>query len=231
MATDAELGFSTPHRVADEAGVNRKQFLSSALVVTTNAVLSNSAPTESELIDTMAGPTANYRRMESSAPSDRLAPVVDAHLNLVAGIVRDRLRTSGGFRALSEIAGLAAWLAADRGDDAAARRRRYVEWWRRPAPARCRSRCCGRRGPGDPERDSTATTARLDLECCSGIRIPDGLPSGPCPRPRRVLYTPRRGRGLHPRVRRTVAGRWALSPGIPAGHVAVALGRSPAGAA
>ncbi|QVI23425.1 hypothetical protein KHQ06_11395 [Nocardia tengchongensis] len=126
VATDAELGSSTPHRAADEAGVNRKQFLSSALVVTTNAVLSNSAPTESELIDTMAGPTANYRRMESSVPSDRLAPVVDAHLNLVAGIVRDRLRTSGGFRALSEIAGLAAWLAADRGDDAAARRR-YVE--------------------------------------------------------------------------------------------------------
>lgn len=126
VATDAELGFRTPHRAVDDEAVNRKQFLSSALVVTTNAVLSNSAPTESELIDTMAGPTANYRRMESSIPSDRLAPVVDAHLNLVAGVVRDRLRTSGGFRALSEIAGLAAWLAADRGDDAAARRR-YVE--------------------------------------------------------------------------------------------------------
>ncbi|MFE5283885.1 hypothetical protein ACFRAQ_02795 [Nocardia sp. NPDC056611] len=126
VATDAELGFSAPRRVADDAGVNRKQFLSSALVATTNAVLSNSAPTESELIDTLAGPTANYRRMESSVPSDRLAPAVDAHLTLVAGVVRDRLRTSGGFRALSEIAGLAAWLAADRGDDAAARRR-YVE--------------------------------------------------------------------------------------------------------
>ncbi|MFE3196114.1 hypothetical protein ACFXHA_44435 [Nocardia sp. NPDC059240] len=126
VATDAELGFRTPHHAADDPSVNRKQFLTSALVVTTNAVLSNSAPTESELIDTMAGPTANYRRMESSIPSDRLAPVVDAHLNLVAGVVRDRLRTSGGFRALSEIAGLAAWLAADRGDDAAARRR-YVE--------------------------------------------------------------------------------------------------------
>lgn len=126
VATDAELGFRTPHRPVDDEAVNRKQFLSSTLVVAANVVLSNSAPTESELIDTMAGPTANYRRMESSVPSDRLAPVVDAHLNLVAGVVRDRLRTSGGFRALSEIAGLAAWLAADRGDDAAARRR-YVE--------------------------------------------------------------------------------------------------------
>ncbi|WP_067534070.1 hypothetical protein [Nocardia crassostreae] len=126
VATDAELGFAKPARTADDESVNRKQFLSSALVVTTGAVLSNAAPTENELIDTMAGPTGNYRRMESSVPSDRLAPVVDAHLNLVAGVVRDRLRTSSGFRALSEIAGLAAWLAADRGDDAAARRR-YVE--------------------------------------------------------------------------------------------------------
>lgn len=126
VTTDADLGFSAGHPAADDASVNRKQFLSSALVVTTGAVLANTAPTETELIDTMAGPTANYRRMESSVPSDRLAPVVDAHLNLVSGVVRDRLRTSGGFRVLSEIAGLAAWLAADRGDDAAARRR-YVE--------------------------------------------------------------------------------------------------------
>lgn len=126
VATDTELGFAIGHRAADDESVNRKQFLSSALVVTTGAVLSNTAPSESDLIDTMAGPTANYRRMESSVPSGRLAPVVDAHLNLVAGVVRERLRTSGGFRTLSEIAGLAAWLAADRGDDAAARRR-YVE--------------------------------------------------------------------------------------------------------
>ncbi|MBL1075928.1 hypothetical protein JK358_16140 [Nocardia sp. 2] len=126
VATDIELGFAAPRRAADDESVNRKQFLSSALVVSTGAVLANSAPTESALIETMAGPTANYRRMESSVPSDRLAPVVDAHLNLVAGVVRDRLRTSSGFRVLSEIAGLAAWLAADRGDDAAARRR-YIE--------------------------------------------------------------------------------------------------------
>lgn len=126
VATDAELGFSTPHRAPDDESVNRKQFLSSALVVTTGVILANAAPTESELAEVMAGSTANYRRLESSMPSDRLAPVVDAHLNLVAGVVRDRLRTSSGFRALSEVAGLSAWLAADRGDDAAARRR-YVE--------------------------------------------------------------------------------------------------------
>lgn len=125
VATDAELGFAAPRRAADDTGVNRKQFLSSALVVTTS-VLSNTAPTESDLIETLSGPTGDYRRMESSVPSDRLTPAVEAHLNLVSAVVRDRLRTSGGFRALSEIAGLAAWLAADRGDDAAARRR-YVE--------------------------------------------------------------------------------------------------------
>ncbi len=68
----------------------------------------------------------HYRQMESAVASDRLSPAVDAHLSLAVGIVRDRLRTSDGFRMLSEVPGLAAWLAADRGDNAMARRR-YVE--------------------------------------------------------------------------------------------------------
>ncbi|MGW4770798.1 hypothetical protein ACWEO2_22500 [Nocardia sp. NPDC004278] len=122
IATDAELGFTRHRQSVDDEDVNRKQFLTSTLVVGA-AVLTNAAPTESGLLDTMAGPTANYRRMESSVPSDRLWPAVEAHLSLVSGIVHDRLRTASGYRTLSEVAGLAAWLAADRGDDATARQR------------------------------------------------------------------------------------------------------------
>jgi hypothetical protein len=121
IATDAELGF-TKHRPSTDDDVNRKQFLTSTVMMGT-AVLTTAAPSESELIDTMAGATVNYRRMESSVPSDRLAPAVEAHLSLVSGIVHDRLRTASGYRTLSEVAGLAAWLAADRGDDATARQR------------------------------------------------------------------------------------------------------------
>ncbi|MBO0852155.1 MAG: hypothetical protein J2P18_00115 [Nocardia sp.] len=122
VATDAELGFTKHRPSTDDEDVDRKQFLKSTLIVGA-AVLTNAAPTESELLDTMAGPTANYRRMESSVPSDRLWPAVESHLSLVFGIVHDRLRTADGYRILSEVAGLAAWLAADRGDDATARRR------------------------------------------------------------------------------------------------------------
>ncbi|TLG03328.1 hypothetical protein FEK35_21660 [Nocardia cyriacigeorgica] len=123
VATDAELGFARPGRSTNDDDVNRKQFLQSALAAGAGAVLTNTIPSETDLVENLAGPTAHYRRMESSMPSDRVAPAVDAHLNLVIGVVRDRLRTSSGFRVLSEAAGLAAWLAADRGDDAAARRR------------------------------------------------------------------------------------------------------------
>ncbi|WP_280336172.1 hypothetical protein [Nocardia wallacei] len=122
VATDAELGFTRHRQSTDDEDVNRKQFLKTTLAMSA-AMLTNAAPTEAELLDTMAGPTTNYRRMESSVPSDRLSPVVEAHLTLVSGIVQDRLRTANGYRTLSEVAGLAAWLAADRGDDAAARTR------------------------------------------------------------------------------------------------------------
>ncbi|WP_218022266.1 hypothetical protein [Nocardia amamiensis] len=126
VATDAELGFTRHRSLSGDDDVNRKQFLETAVAMSAGAVLVNSAPSDSDLVDAIAGPTTHYRRMESSVPSDRLQPAVEAHLGLVTGIVGDRLRTSAGFRVLSEIAGLAAWLAADRGDDAAARRR-YTE--------------------------------------------------------------------------------------------------------
>ncbi|MGQ4600058.1 hypothetical protein [Nocardia sp. R6R-6] len=126
VASDAELGFARRQHLSDNEDVNRKQFLQSALAASAGAVLANVAPTDGELIEAIAGPTSHYRRMESSIPSDRLHPAVEAHLSLVTSIVCDQLRTSSGFRVLSEVAGLAAWLAADRGDDATARRR-YTE--------------------------------------------------------------------------------------------------------
>ncbi|MGB3440814.1 MAG: hypothetical protein WBA97_18860 [Actinophytocola sp.] len=103
--------------------MNRKTFLKTTLGVGAGVLL---APSDANLIEILSGPTTHYRQMESVVASDRLSPAVDAHLNLTAGIVRDRVRTSDGFRTLSETAGLAAWLAADRGDNATARRR-YVE--------------------------------------------------------------------------------------------------------
>lgn len=122
VATDAELGFRSPRRATVE-DVNRKTFMKTTLGVGAGVLL---APSDANLIEILSGPTAHYRQMESAVASNRLAPAVDAHLNLATGIVRDRLRTSDGFRTLSEIAGLAAWLAADRGDNATARRR-YTE--------------------------------------------------------------------------------------------------------
>jgi len=103
--------------------VNRKTFLKATLGTGAGVLL---APSDANLIEILSGPTAYYRQMESAVPSDRLSPSVDAHLTLASGIVRHRLRTSDGFRMLSEVAGLAAWLAADRGDNAMARRR-YTE--------------------------------------------------------------------------------------------------------
>jgi len=122
VATDAELGFHRPGQTNLD-DVDRKTFLKTTLGAGAGILL---APSEANLIEILAGPTAHYRQMESAVPSDRLSPAVDAHLTLAANIVRDRLRTSDGFRVLSEIAGLAAWLAADRGDHATARRR-YAE--------------------------------------------------------------------------------------------------------
>ncbi|GAB3433623.1 hypothetical protein [Actinophytocola sediminis] len=119
VATDAELGFRRSSRTTVD-DVNRKTFIKTTIGVGAGALL---APSDANLTEILAGPTAHYRQMESAVASDRLSPAVEAHLSLAVGIVRDRLRTSDGFRTLSEIAGLAAWLAADRGDNATARRR------------------------------------------------------------------------------------------------------------
>lgn len=103
--------------------MDRKTFLKATLGAGATVLLT---PSDANLVEILSGPTAHYRQMESTVPSDRLSPAVEAHLTLATGVIHDRLRTSDGFRMLSEVAGLAAWLAADRGDNALARRR-YTE--------------------------------------------------------------------------------------------------------
>jgi transcriptional regulator with XRE-family HTH domain len=125
VATDAELGFRKPQRATVD-NVDRKTFIRATLGAGAGVVLAHTPltpPPDGGLAEVLSGPTMYYRRMESAVASDQLGPAVDAHLSLATRLVRERLRTSAGFCVLSEIAGLAAWLAADRGDNATARRR------------------------------------------------------------------------------------------------------------
>ncbi|GDY28422.1 hypothetical protein [Gandjariella thermophila] len=127
--SDADLGFTNPRR-ANLDRVNRKTFLKSAFGVGAGAFVLR--PGEAHALpagDTrsaIGGPTACYRRMESTVSSEYLGPAVAAHLRLSYALVAEQARTPSGFGLLAEIAGLAAWLSADRGDSATARRR-YAE--------------------------------------------------------------------------------------------------------
>lgn len=122
----ADTGFEAPGGVSLE-NVDRKTFLKTTLGVGAGVAVSRCLPgpdvDPDELLAAVAGPTSNYRRMESAVSSAKLAPAVDAHLELAKGVIAPTMRTSTGLRVLAEIAGLAAWLAADRGDNATARRR------------------------------------------------------------------------------------------------------------
>lgn len=127
--TDRDLGFARPARGKPQ-DVDRKTFLKTALGASAGAALARYAPPvggdAGDLLLAVSGPTAHYRRMEQAVSSDQLAPAVDAHLALAAGIVGEQLRSASGYSVLAEVSGLAAWLAADRGDAATARRR-YTE--------------------------------------------------------------------------------------------------------
>lgn len=136
-ATEPMVG--TNSELATVDSVNRKNFLKATLGAGAGALL---APTTTntrqlDMIEILSGPTAHYRRMESAVPSDQLAPAVEAHLRLASHLVQRRMPTPIGFQVMSEIAGLAAWLAADRGDTATARHRygdaiEYAEKSRHP---------------------------------------------------------------------------------------------------
>lgn len=122
-ATDAELGFVPPKSV-DTDDVDRKTFLTTTLGASAGMLVPTTgehAIDPEQLTNSLAGSTSSYRRMESAVSSQELAPTVAAHLRLATSLVTERLRTSSGYAALSEIAGLAGWLAANRADHAQAR--------------------------------------------------------------------------------------------------------------
>lgn len=104
--------------------MNRKTFLRTALGMGAGAVAARhfSEHDASDLAAAIAGPTTHYRRMESTVPTPELVPAVEAHLRLASRVVADSLPTAVGFGVLSETAGLAAWLAADRGEAGTARK-------------------------------------------------------------------------------------------------------------
>ncbi len=128
--SDAELGF-THAGGGNPDGVDRKNFLKTTLGAGAGVWVSHHFPASADddphgLALALSGPTTHYRHMESAVSSQELAPAVDAHLRLASYMVPDFLPTATGFGVLSGIAGLSAWLAADRGDLGAARRR-YTE--------------------------------------------------------------------------------------------------------
>ena len=138
VSEDASLGFTPPRR-ADRRpvrpasdgpanhdneidDVNRKQFLTSALGVGIGAVAARPVSGSADLTYAVSAPTAHYRRLESAVPTVQLARTVEAHLNLAAQVVAAH-DSPTGYGALAEVAGLAAWLAADRQDTFTARQR------------------------------------------------------------------------------------------------------------
>lgn len=126
--TDLELGFKRHGDGCSTNSVDRRTCLGTTLGVGVGVALARthragSAGAPDEALASIASPTASYRRMEGSVSSQHLAPAAEGHLRLVKQVVRHKLHDARGFAALSEVAGFAAWLAADRGDTALARLR------------------------------------------------------------------------------------------------------------
>ena len=78
-----------------------------------------------DLLRAVREPTLGYRHLESKVPSRTLAPAVREHYALARSVVSNS-DSAQGYAALSEIAGLSAWLSWDIADTAAARAL-YVE--------------------------------------------------------------------------------------------------------
>jgi len=120
-------GLAVPRRLAglmddasQEDDTNRRQFLGGALgVLATVAVPHSDIGDERLLMAT----SLSYRQLEQRTPARTLARPVTAHLSLAGDLARradgkQRARLSA---AVSEIAGLAAWLHADLAEPAQAR--------------------------------------------------------------------------------------------------------------
>jgi hypothetical protein len=108
-------------------GMERRQFLQVMAAAPPAALLGGTDPSA----DAITAATGGFRRLESTTPAAELGGPVSAHLRFITGQL-DR----GGpqlVAAASEAAGLAAWLAVDQADDAAAGRhyRQAVGYGRR----------------------------------------------------------------------------------------------------
>jgi transcriptional regulator with XRE-family HTH domain len=121
--TEANLGFDHSCRATPE-DVDRQAFLQVALVTGAGALITRhfSDHDATDLVATIAGPTAHYRRMSDGVSTTELSPAVEAHLRLASSVVTNALPTRDGFAALSDAALLAAYIARDRGDIGSARR-------------------------------------------------------------------------------------------------------------
>ena len=98
-------------------GMERRRFLQ-AMAATTGAAVLGGADASVEAITAVTG---GFRRLESTTAAAELGAPVTAHLRFIAGQLDHGGRQLAA--AASEAAGLAAWLAVDQADDAAAGRR------------------------------------------------------------------------------------------------------------
>jgi tetratricopeptide (TPR) repeat protein len=121
--TEADLGFDHSSRATPE-DVDRQAFLQAALGAGAGALITRhfSDHDATDLVATIAGPTAHYRRMGDQVSTMELSPAVEAHLRLASSVVTNVLPTHEGFAALGDAALLAAYVARDRGDAGTARR-------------------------------------------------------------------------------------------------------------
>jgi hypothetical protein len=121
--TEANLGFDHSCRATPE-DVDRQAFLQVALGAGAGALITRhfSDHDATDLVATIAGPTAHYRRMGDQVSTIELSPAVEAHLRLASSVVTNVLPTRDGFAALSDAALLAAYVARDREDIGSARR-------------------------------------------------------------------------------------------------------------
>jgi hypothetical protein len=107
------IGALWPGRMA---GMERRRFLQ-AMATSAGAALLGAADQSAEAITAVTG---GFRRLESTTAAAELSAPVTAHLRFIAGQLDHGGREFEA--AASEAAGLAAWLAVDQADDAAAGR-------------------------------------------------------------------------------------------------------------
>lgn len=120
------LGLAEQSNRDSEPPVNRRELLfGAAAAVVAGAALPGSALAEDESAATVHAITTAHRRLDGQTPSTELAEAVLAHLRMATRIqagIWDPMSGQTMAAAISEIAGLAAWLHWDMHDLGSARR-------------------------------------------------------------------------------------------------------------